>query len=59
MRGKNEHPMVMVWVTEWGVHAIPDKFKRLRFTKSGMPDKRYKMYSAFMKWLEEVERREA
>lgn len=44
---------VRVWVSEYGVRRIPEKFRSLRFTKSGWFDGRRgkSYYAEFKRWL--------
>ena len=45
-----------VWQTDYGLHEIPEEFSGVKFTKSGMPDKRYKRYDEIMAWANSLDK---
>ena len=50
-----------VWVGTYGEYAIPEAVFALvkRFTKSGMPDRRYAGNTPFWAWVQEQEEKAA
>lgn len=46
---------IRLWMGDYGDHLIPWQFRSLRFTKSGWPDKRCRLYGEFMAWVQAVD----
>ena len=46
---------IRLWMGDYGDHLIPYQFRNLRFTKSGWPDKRCRLYGEFMAWVKAVD----
>jgi hypothetical protein len=44
-----------VWEGDFGIYLIPERFYPVKVTKTGWPDRRQKLYSEFMAWVDYVE----
>jgi hypothetical protein len=42
---------IRVWVGNYGTYKMPKRFENYPFTKSGLPDQRYKKSAEIGEWL--------
>lgn len=46
---------ILVWVGNYGTYKMPKKFDNYPYTKSGLPDMRYKKSAEVIRWFRDRE----